>query len=74
MTTFLPPDWITLCIPPGQGSATLLTTPFLAGARRGLGTRLDNVCILYTYCHSKTTIPGNITSLLPHIVTSMKHE
>jgi ankyrin repeat protein len=28
----------------------------------------------YIYYHSRTTIPGNITSSLPHIVTSVKHE
>ena len=32
------------------------------------------ILILYTYCHSRTTIPGNITSSLPRIVTSAKHE
>ena len=30
--------------------------------------------IIYTYYHSRTTIPGNITSSLPRIVTSAKHE
>ena len=31
------------------------------------------IMIIYTYCHSRTTIPGNITSSLPRIVTSVKH-
>ena len=30
--------------------------------------------VLYTYCHSGTMIPGNITSSLPRIVTSVKHK
>ena len=30
--------------------------------------------ILYTYCHSRTTILGNITSSLPRIVMSAKHK
>ena len=29
---------------------------------------------MYTYCHSRTMMPGNITSSLPHIVTSVKHK
>ena len=29
---------------------------------------------LYTYCHSRTMIPGNIMSSLLRIVTSAKHE
>ena len=30
--------------------------------------------VLYTYCHSRMMIPGNITSSLPRIVSSLKHE
>ena len=35
VTTFLQPGWYSLYVPLGQGSVTLLTRPFLVGARRG---------------------------------------
>ena len=36
-------DWAAIYLPRGQGSATLLTRPFLVCAWRGLGTRLYSV-------------------------------
>ena len=47
VTIFLQPDWNALYVPPGQGSATLLTRPVLTRARRGLGMRLGG-CLLST--------------------------
>ena len=42
VTTLLQCDWYAIILyeTPGQGSVTFLTGPYLAGARRGLGTRL----------------------------------
>ena len=55
---------VNYCIPAGRISATLLTTPFLALAWRGLGTRLGSLMFSVSHTEKEESLVKFITCVM----------